>query len=67
MSTADDCTVCTDPSLCAKHGLVRQIVGRGPECRIQADDRTAFLYRILIRLAAKQGVSVSDLMGDDAA
>jgi hypothetical protein len=58
-----DCTVCNDPGPCRKAGLFRPIVGQGQECRIEGDDRAAFLYKTLLRLAEQQGVDISELMG----
>ena len=64
MSAPRDCTVCTDPSPCQRHGLLRPAMGGGPvpSCEFARDKPAAFLYGIVIRLAEKQGVTVAELM-----
>jgi hypothetical protein len=66
------CTVCNDPSLYQAHGLFYpvQTTGRWDTkplttelgCRVETDGPAAFVYRMVIRLAERQGLSVSELM-----
>jgi hypothetical protein len=63
-----NCTVCPDPTVCQEHGLFRPIMGRPrPKCVLAEDEPgAAFVYKVLLRLAERQGVDVSELMkGDD--
>jgi hypothetical protein len=66
------CTVCDDPSLCKAHGLLRSQVTQGSwdstpitteiRCEVEDDKPGAFVYGIVIRLAERQGITVSELM-----
>jgi hypothetical protein len=59
--------------LCERHGLITTTTEKGDwttmplisktECKVAEDERAAFLYAILLRLADQQGVNVSQLMG----
>lgn len=73
MTTPRNCKICDDPTLCERHGLIKTITEKGDwattplisktECKVAEDERAAFLYTILLRLADQQGVNVSQLMG----
>jgi hypothetical protein len=63
------CAVCNDPDLCARHELLYQPPVMGVtaipiECLIEKDPAMAFLYRALIRLAERHGLTVAELLGD---
>lgn len=62
------CTVCNDPALCERHGLMRPVMGRPQAKCALADDEpgAAFVYRVLLRLADRQGVDVSELLREEA-
>ena len=68
-----NCTVCSDPSLCQQHHLLRAVTKPGDwattpvitvqECLVESDPASRFLYTLLLRLAESHGVDVSKLMG----
>jgi hypothetical protein len=67
MTTERNCTLCSDPNLCATHGLLQPITtmsGRTSRCLLEDDKPAALLYKALLRLAAEQGVDISELMDD---
>jgi hypothetical protein len=63
VSSPRNCTVCNNPTVCEKHGLLRPIMGRTQiSCTLEDDKPAAFLYRLLLQLADQQGVNISELM-----
>jgi hypothetical protein len=74
--TARNCTVCSDPSVCQAHGWLYPETTLGDwatkpvttelRCRVESDGPAAVLYRALIRLAERQGVTVAELLGGAA-
>jgi hypothetical protein len=67
-----DCTVCTDPALCAQHGLLVSHTTKGDwatnpltteiRCTLEDDKPAALVYQLLIGLAAKLDVDIAELM-----
>jgi hypothetical protein len=73
VTTLRNCKICDDPSVCQAHGWLYPQTTTGSwettpittelRCRVESDGPAAFLYRVLLRLAAEQGVDISELMG----
>lgn len=78
MTTLHNCTVCGHPAICDRRNLITTTTEQGDwatapfvsktRCKVEDDRPAAFLYEVLLGLAARQGVAVSELLdGTDGA
>ncbi len=68
--------MCTDPALCAQHGLLDARTTKGDwatnpltteiHCTLEDDKPAALVYELLLRLAANLEVDISELMDREA-